>query len=227
VKTPGRAAEVETNPLRTPSVARSGPRTSECSFARSVLFTRCPARHKLTHWVRAYTKTCHDTGFGSQGVGGYQGLRTQIVEATNGSAQQQRSWGNWGKFLVGTFEGHEWLRQSAVVTDSSVPLLAQLGHDPRSPLALVLDLQTGEGAVFSLPVRLATHTDTAWTSCTGMSARWDLNKHKIWVCVLFETFLAWLYARNSFDNLPERVELNAPFAMHGHRRMRLIEGATD
>jgi hypothetical protein len=148
-------------------------------------------------------------------------LRTQVVEATNGGQR------NWGKFLVASFDGNEWLRQS-VVSDSCIPLLAQLGHDPNAPLVLVLDLQTGEGAVFSPPVRLDIHADDdTWESFARMSAKWDLNKHQIWVCVLFEAFLAWLYARDSFDDLPEQVELSASFAMHGYRRMRLVEGAAD
>jgi hypothetical protein len=145
-------------------------------------------------------------------------LRTCIVEATNGP--------NWGKFLVGLFGGEEWSRQS-VLSDSGVSLLTQIGHDATVPLVFVLDLQTSEGAVFTPPTRLD-HTDAQWAELARICAANDLSKHQVWVCVLFAPFLAWLYTRKSFDDLPARVALDAPFAMRGHRHMRLVsrQGAT-
>ena len=58
---------------------------------------------------------------------------------------------------------------------------------------VVLDLQTGEGAIF-MP---------------GGLAAADLDKHGIWVCPLFEPFLAWLYKQDlsDLDALPAVVEI--------------------
>lgn len=70
--------------------------------------------------------------------------------------------------------------------------------EPRSS-ALVLDLQTGENAIFR-----------PW--CLARDA---LAKRRVWVCPLFEPFLKWAYRRPSpRDTLPELVELGAPAAMH-------------
>lgn len=88
-------------------------------------------------------------------------LKTRIVEATNGF--------NWGKFMVMQFEDDEWTAHSAITTDVG-PLLPRLGWTKGH--VWVLDLQTGEGALFR----------------HGGSAIQDLNKHKIWVCPLFEPF---------------------------------------
>ena len=70
---------------------------------------------------------------------------------------------------------------------------------------LVVDLETGEGAMFS----------------PGGLAAADLQKHRIWVCPMFEPFLAWLYKQDLSDltKLPKHVDLpDAPFEMHGYRR---------
>lgn len=85
------------------------------------------------------------------------------------------------------------------------PLLAQLGWGPEH--LWVLDLQTGEGAYFR----------------PGGYAKADLDRHKIWVCPMFEPFLTWLYKQDlsDLDALPAGVELTedeAPSAMHGYRR---------
>jgi len=71
----------------------------------------------------------------------------------------------------------------------------------------VLDLETGEGACFR----------------PGGLAHADLNKHRIWVCPLFEPFLEWLYDQDLTDLtvLPDLVTLTlkeAPFSMFGYRR---------
>jgi len=125
-------------------------------------------------------------------------MLTKIIEATN---EEQ----NWGKFCLGRFSKDEW------------EVLSQVDH--RSVLGgrgwsrgclLVLDLQTGEGCVFE-PHGLASA---------------DLNKHRIWVCPLFEPFLNWLYKQktetlNDFESLPAMVNFTleeAQFEFRGHRR---------
>jgi hypothetical protein len=121
-------------------------------------------------------------------------MKTKFIEATNGPQ-------NWGKFMVGRFEKEEWYRSSAVTERSS--LLRAVGWAPDS--LLVLDLQTGEGAIFN----------------PGGLASADLEKHRIWVCPLFEPFLTWLYEQDlaDLDRLPAHVDLpRAEFAMQGHRR---------
>lgn len=133
-------------------------------------------------------------------------MRTRIIEATNGER-------NWGKFLLGQFTSDEWARRSLVNVESTQPLLRQIGWGPDTAHYLVLDLQTGEGALFRL----------------GGLAHADLHKHKVWVCPLFEPFLDWLYAQwrehaiNDAEHfwrvLPDHVDLpDAPFALYGYRR---------
>jgi hypothetical protein len=122
-------------------------------------------------------------------------MLTKIIEATNGF--------NWGKFLVARFD-HEW-RQRSAISDSKTPLLRQLGWDPN--FVWVLDLQTGEGALFAVQ--------------PSAQARSDLNKHRIWVCPLFEPFLVWLYQQDISDLevLPGIVQLpEAESAFYGYRR---------
>jgi len=122
-------------------------------------------------------------------------MRTTIIEVTNGP-------NNWGKFLVGRFEAREWDRTS-VVGRQDYSLLGQIGWTEAH--VWVLDLQTGEGACF-LP---GSHA----------SVKADLDKHRIWVCPLYEPFLGWLYRQTDYDALPAIVNLpDAPFAMAGYRR---------
>jgi hypothetical protein len=132
-------------------------------------------------------------------------MHTRIVEFTNGF--------NWGKFLVGRFDGAEWMREAMVRDETSPtrqPLLRQIGWDDRRCI-LVLDLQTGEGAIFTPPG----------------NARADLEKHKIWVCPMFEVFLGWLYRHpehcQDIESIPALIEATDPetmaaSAMYGHRR---------
>lgn len=118
----------------------------------------------------------------------------RIIEVTNNDQ-------NWGKFMVMRFDT-EWQRKS-MMSSSQMPLLRQLGWTPEH--IWVLDLQTGEG-VYVRP--------------DGMASA-DLNKHKVWVCPMFEPFLAWLYAQDLTDlgSLPEVLNLpDAEFALHGYRR---------
>lgn len=117
-------------------------------------------------------------------------MKIKLVEVTNGPA-------NWGKFLIGQFDD-EWSYKSVI---DGAPLLSCRGWSPKH--VLVLDLQTGEGAMF-LP---------------GGFAKADLDKHCVWVCPLFEPFLTWLYAQPDPFAISAHVDLpDAPFAMSGYRR---------
>jgi hypothetical protein len=120
-------------------------------------------------------------------------MRTYLFEVTNMV--------NWGKFMVGIMDS-EWLWRSKV-SGSPMPILAERGWDHTH--IWVMDLETGEGACFR----------------HGGYAAADLNKHKVWVCVLFEPFLTWLYLQD-LERLEELsgevVHLpEAPAAMHGYR----------
>lgn len=129
-------------------------------------------------------------------------MDTRFLEAGNGF--------NWGKFLLGRYDGREWVEQSADPTmpaEFSTPLVALQGWS-REHL-WILDLATREGAVFVL----------------GGLAKADLNEHRIHVCVLFEPMLEWLYefhrehAETWWEDLPRFIELpDAPAAVQGYRR---------
>src|SRR3990167_2708143 len=119
-------------------------------------------------------------------------MQTTFIEVTNGPR-------NWGKFCVAKFDAAEWARRSAVVPETT--LVGDRGWT--SDHVLVLDLQTGEGAMF-LPGGLASA---------------DLEKHKIWVCPLFEPFLEWLYQQPDPMQIPAHLDLpDAEFRLAGHRR---------
>lgn len=118
-------------------------------------------------------------------------MQTVFIEATNGPR-------NWGKFMVGVFDDDDWRVTSQV--DPGHGLLAGRGWSRRH--IFVMDLQTGEGAMFR----------------PGGFASADLAKHRIWVCPLFEPFLEWLYLQD-LASLPSHVDLpDAPFAWAGYRR---------
>lgn len=132
---------------------------------------------------------------------------TKIIEAV----QCKDSPGNWGKFIVMrlsdewkvTSEVNRQFCEKAGVDPGQRPLLSVIGWS--QDLILVFDLQTGEGAFFK----------------PGGLASADLNKHRIWVCPLFEPFLSWLYTQDLADlsTLPNLVELpNAEFDFRGYRR---------
>ncbi len=135
-------------------------------------------------------------------------MKLKFIEATN------RTVGgiNWGKFGVGQFESTEWAYTSQLRENdpfgmeiSKLGLLEGRGWGQHH--IFVIDLQTGEGAMFR----------------HGGLASSDLNtKHQIWVCPLFEPFLTWLYRQDvsDLDALPGLVELDAPSSMHGYRRKR-------
>lgn len=111
-------------------------------------------------------------------------MRNYFFEATNGLA--------WGKFMVGQFDPYDWATTSEV--DRGKGLLRGRGWGPEHHL--VLDLQTGQGAVFAVQA--------------GGVAEADVNKARIWVCPLFRPFLRWLYDETpgrSLDGMPRVVTL--------------------
>ena len=137
-------------------------------------------------------------------------MKTKLIEATNDQ--------NHGKFLLGRFNDEEWARRSRVdeeyaaktgEPDLGISLLGRCGWQ-RNGYLLVTDLQTGEGAIF----RLSGHP------------KYDLEKHRIWVCPMYEFFLEWLFEEYKKDpkkvmglDLPEVVQLDTKhFELYGHRR---------
>ncbi len=122
-------------------------------------------------------------------------MKLHLFEATSGER------GNWGKFAVGRFTD-EWTWGSCV-SPQHRRLIDQIGWSDRH--LWVLDLQTGEGACFFI----------------GGYAKGDLDKHRIWVCPLFEPFLTWLYRQDctDLDALPRLVRLpEMPAEVAGYRR---------
>jgi hypothetical protein len=132
-------------------------------------------------------------------------MYTKIIEATN-------NFMNWGKFLLGKFSWEEWNISSKMPGCEHYNfLLKDLGWTEKH--IWVLDLQTGEGAYF-LPAKNA-------------CAKADLDKHKIWVCPMFEPFLEWLYQQDNldFDVLPDWINLKEiEFSFCGYRRGEVILG---
>jgi hypothetical protein len=122
-------------------------------------------------------------------------MLVKMIEATN----QEAGGMNWGKFMVCRFTD-EWAYRSALVPEKS--LLNQVGWS--KDVLLVIDLQTGEGAIFR-PKGVASA---------------DLHKHKVWVCPMFEPFLNWLYQQDlrDLERLPAMVQLDATSALYGYRR---------
>ena len=121
---------------------------------------------------------------------------TKFIEACDGGDF------NWGKFAVMQFTLEEWQYKSVVDNRSLIG-----GRGWCQQHLFILDLQTGEGAIFRV------HP-------TGL-AKSDLDKHKIWVCPMYEHLLAWLYKQDVSDlgKLPALVNLgDVPISMHGYRR---------
>ncbi len=126
-------------------------------------------------------------------------MQTKFIEAVNRKAHDGRNF-NWGKFMIARFTAEEWNRRSEEGFPGS--LIDQLGWARKH--LMIFDLQTGEGAFFK----------------PGGWAKADLDKHKIWVCPMFEPFLEWLYKQNLDDlnALPNVVDLNDSGALSGYRR---------
>lgn len=130
-------------------------------------------------------------------------MQRRLFEATNGL--------NWGKFLVCRFSD-EWAVKSAL---DGKPLIRSRGWG--SDHLLVVDLQTGEGAL--LPAR------------PGGCPHADLEKRRIWVCPMMQPFLEWLY-RQDVDALltcplAESTLVDLPSAgdFAGYRRPGIGGGA--
>lgn len=120
-------------------------------------------------------------------------MQTKIIEVVTPQ-------GNHGKFLIGAFDT-EYQRQDVQGSGLLRPRWAPPGNQGHF---LVLDLETGEGALFR----------------HGGLASADLAKRRVWVCVLFEDFLGWFYKQDvsDLDKLPDRIELEHPLEMRGYRR---------
>jgi hypothetical protein len=119
-------------------------------------------------------------------------MQTKFMEVTNNNQ-------NWGKFILIRFDSE--FEQKSAFTGRS--LLREVGWDNGN--IIVFDLQTGEGARFK----------------PGGLAVADLEKHKIWVCPMYEPFLNWLYKQDLSDlsKLPDSLDIpDAEFAMAGYRR---------
>ena len=134
---------------------------------------------------------------------------TKIIEVTNVDGGGI----NWGKFMVCKFDAAEWALKSQVEPISRC-FLHSLGWGKSH--VIVFDLQTGEGATF----------------LAGGSASADLNRHKIWVCPMFEPFLAWLYEQDLSDiivlpSLLKFTEKEAPSSLAGYRRPGEIKEAVN
>lgn len=132
-------------------------------------------------------------------------MDTKFIEA--GQALTPEGGFNWGKFMVGRFTDDELAERSAFPGVEMYRLINSQGWSRQH--IWICDLATGEGAMF----------------CPGGMARSDLRKHKIWVCVLYEEFLVWLYdwirgkGEQWWDELPRLVELpEAEFDLYGYRR---------
>lgn len=124
-------------------------------------------------------------------------METHFIEVTNNF--------NWGKFMLGRFTTEEWALRSQI----SGHLIGGRGWS--ADHLLVMDLQTGEGAMFKPNPKFP------------QTAKYDLDKRKIWVCPMFELFLKWLYAQDLHEltALPSLVEFTmkeAEPAMYGYRR---------
>ncbi len=125
-------------------------------------------------------------------------MKTKFIEATNIDA----GGGNHGKFMVARFTEEEWQRRSDV-EPGMLTFLQRRRWTPDN--ILVVDLETGEGAIFK----------------PGGYAKADLEKHKIWVCPMAEKFLEWLYTQDltDLDNLPGVVQIADPTtSLYGYRR---------
>lgn len=125
-------------------------------------------------------------------------MKTHIVEVTNNDL-------NWGKLMVCVHDAAEMSYQSQMSPSKfGTPLLRQIGY--AGDEVWVLDLQTGEGARFR----------------PGGLAAADLDKHRVWVCPMFQPFLEWLYANQDLIKnwtLPATVNLpHADFDFRGYRR---------
>lgn len=134
---------------------------------------------------------------------------TRFIEAT-----QKTDNYNHGKFMVARFDADEAKAMTAMPGYEEWSLWRIGGQRKLHPgTTLVVDLQTGEGAAFSLK--------GSWPG----AAKYDLDAHKIWVCPMYEHFLGWLYRQGLGDGagdittLPRYVEIDTlEGSVAGYRR---------
>lgn len=110
---------------------------------------------------------------------------------------------NWGAFLVAVPDEIEWGWRSRALP-AGAPLPEMFGWNSRQ--AWVMDLRTGEGAIFTM----------------GGDARADLDAHRIHVTAQFEAFLEWLYGQDlaRLRHLPYMVKVaDHSFSIRNHRRL--------
>jgi len=122
-------------------------------------------------------------------------MRLYLFEASSGWAK------NYGTFAVGRLGSEELRQESAYYPGSSA--LGQRKYDERKLWAM--DMVTCEGAAFDPKADLVS----------------QLERHQIWVCVLYEPFLRWLGQQDLRDLsiLPRKVDLpDVPPALVGYRR---------
>lgn len=127
---------------------------------------------------------------------------SHFIEATNDV--------NYGKFLLLRFDAGERAARTALFGYEGEPLWTFGGVRKLNPtMTFVVDLQTGEGAAFSLD-------PYSWTKLDA--------EHRIWVCPMYGPFLRWLcqqgldYGAGDIAKLPRCVQLEAESALFGRRR---------
>lgn len=140
------------------------------------------------------------------------GVIVHFIEVSNG--------GNWGKFMLARLDESELALRSAL-PGFDEPLLTGAGlRKFNADTTMVFDLQTGEGACFTLE---------GTPDYEVGEAKVALDAHSIWVCPMYEPFLAWLLTqglergKGDITKLPRYVELEVPGAFAGYRR----EGSGD
>lgn len=126
-------------------------------------------------------------------------MHSKIIEAV-GSL-------NWGRFMVSRFTQEE---RSHLSSQSKLPVIQPFLWS--QDCLHVLDLVTGEGAIFNQLRR-------------GQPLHELEHKHQIWVCPLYPVFLTWLSQQDlsDLDKLQDTVyfkngEDERHAALYGYRR---------
>ncbi len=132
-------------------------------------------------------------------------MDTKFIEAGNG--------GNWGKFLIGRYDGRELVTRAQLPGCEIEPRPLVSLRGPGQDLIWVLDLATGEGAAYNISHVRAFD-----------APRLLHEKHRIHVCLLYEPLLTWLFEfidqhfDTWWDTLPPYVIFDAPGGLYGYRR---------
>lgn len=107
---------------------------------------------------------------------------------------------NHGKFMVRLFEHDEYNYMSRIAPEY---LLRRFCNYPRATI-WVDDLYTGEGCRFAFPsYRIKENREQR-----AAHVKESLNRHRIWVCPMFEPFVTWLLGQDLSDLscLPDVVD---------------------